>query len=119
MPYEYRATVVKVVDGDTIDADVDLGFRVRQTMRLRLKGINTPEMHDKDEAVRARALMAKTWLATRLAPLKPNDLVIKTFLDTSDKYGRILAELWLPGQATCLNQQILDAGLAVSFMGDV
>lgn len=111
--YEYNATVERVVDGDTVDVDVDLGFSVHHKRRLRLRGINTPELHAKDNLVRAKALAAKDALTAALAK---GPLVIRTFKDGSDKYGRMLAQLYVNGDAISVNDQLVAQGFAVPFM---
>ena len=60
--YEYHAKVVRVIDGDTLDLDVSLGFYVTQKVRVRLAGVNTPEMHDTDATKRAAAQAAKSFV---------------------------------------------------------
>lgn len=83
--YEYQCLVEKIVDGDTVDVKIDLGFDVSVNARLRLSGINAPEMNT--EAGKA----AKA----RLAELIPVSSVckIKTFKDRKEKYGRYLANM--------------------------
>ncbi len=89
--YTYKATVSRVVDGDTIYVDVDLGFFLRQMMKVRLRGVNTPEIRGKE---RPEGLKAKQFVIDSLADCPV--VVIKT--DKIGKYGRYVADVWfLPG----------------------
>lgn len=107
--YGYKARVVRVVDGDTLVLDVDLGFSVvLKGQTLRMARVNAPERKgatltagDKSkEALRAR--------------LEGKEVTIRTFRGGEDKYGRILADVYLDGE--CVNDWLLQEGLAVSFM---
>lgn len=105
-PYRYRAVVGRVVDGDTIDVDVDMGFRAwRMSERLRLAGINAPETRG---AERPEGLAAKAWIEERLAP--GAEIVIDTEKDP-DAFGRWIATIWLDG--VDLNASMVEAGHAV------
>jgi micrococcal nuclease len=117
-PYIYRVRkVLKVVDGDTIDADVDLGFDISLTKRVRLAGIDTPESRTTDLKEKALGLEVKEWLKKRLEGAK--DILIKTQLpDSTEKYGRILGKLYINNEETSLNEQMIDEGYAWSYMGD-
>jgi len=117
-PYIYRVKkVLKVVDGDTIDADVDLGFDISLTKRVRLAGIDTPESRTTDLKEKALGLEVKEWLKKRLEGAK--DILIKTQLpDSTEKYGRILGKLYINNEETSLNEQMIDEGYAWSYMGD-
>jgi micrococcal nuclease len=111
--YEYQATLIKVIDGDTLDLLVDQGIRVFNEQRLRLYGVNTPELHDKDPAVRAKANEAKQYLIDNL-PTGKNTIRIVTIKDEGDKYGRLLAKVYVGDRL--INQELIDKGLAVAFM---
>jgi micrococcal nuclease len=115
--YEYRATLKKVVDGDTVDVELSLGFDIYQSHRLRLYGVNTPELHDRDATIRAKALEAKQFLIDTL-PTAAGAITVRSHKDAGDKYGRYLAELFLPEQEVSVNQQLVARGLAVPFMTD-
>jgi len=117
-PYIYRVKkVLKVVDGDTIDADVDLGFDISLTKRVRLAGIDTPESRTTDLKEKALGLEVKEWLKKRLEGAK--DILIKTQLpDSTEKYGRILGKLYINNEETSLNEQMIAEGYAWSYMGD-
>ena len=89
--YEYRIKVVKVVDGDTVDVDIDLGFGVwLKKERVRLYGIDTPESRTRDKEEKKFGLMAKEYLK---ASLKKGTPILKTRKDGKGKFGRILGEL--------------------------
>lgn len=87
--YEYRSKIVRVVDGDTVDVDIDLGFGVwLKKQRVRLYGIDTPESRTRDLDEKKFGLMAKEFLKDQLK----NGAILKTRLDGKGKYGRILGE---------------------------
>ena len=87
--YEYRVNIVKVVDGDTVDVDIDLGFGVwLKKQRVRLYGIDTPESRTRDLEEKKFGLMAKNYLKDRLS----EGAILKTRLDKKGKFGRILGE---------------------------
>ena len=117
-PYIYRVKkVLKVVDGDTIDADIDLGFDISLTKRVRLAGIDTPESRTTDLKEKALGLEVKEWLKKRLEGAK--DILIKTQLpDSTEKYGRILGKLYINNEETSHNEQMIAEGYAWSYMGD-
>lgn len=115
--YEYRASLVKVIDGDSLVVSLDLGFSLFQKHSLRLYGINTPEIHDKDPAKRAVALKAKKFVADYLL-LSEDALTIHTVKDRSEKYGRYLATVFVQNNPVSLNDALVAAGLAVPFMVD-
>lgn len=116
--YEYRIKkVLKVVDGDTIDVDIDLGFNISYTQRVRLAGIDTPESRTKDAREKALGLEVKDKLKKAIDAAKT--VVVKTELpDSSEKYGRILGWVYLDGDTRSLNEQLIDEGYAWGYMGD-
>ena len=117
-PYIYRIkSVGRVVDGDTIDADIDLGFDISLTKRIRLAGIDTPESRTTDKAEKELGLDAKNWLKHRLEEAK--DIIIRTQLpDSTEKYGRIIGQLYINGEDVPLNQQMITEGYAWEYFGD-
>ena len=117
-PYIYRVRQVhKVVDGDTIDVDIDLGFDVSLAKRVRLAGVDTPESRTKDEYEKKLGLEAKEWLKKNLEGAKNS--IIKTELpDSTEKYGRILGWLYINDQPVSLNEQMIQQGYAWSYLGD-
>lgn len=105
-PRTYQANVVRWVDGDTVDLDVDLGFHMHGLLRFRLLGINTPE--------RGRPGWAEaTARANELAPVGVHVLAVS--LKDGDKYGRWLAQVVLDDGRT-VNQVLLSEGLAVAYL---
>ena len=109
--FEYQAKIDRVVDGDTVDAEISLGCSVAIKERLRLYGINTPETRTRDRAEKKRGLEAKRWLIDRLAD---KDIIIHTHKDKKGKFGRYLATLFVDGEN--VNQEMIDRGLAVEYM---
>ena len=116
-PYIYRIkSVLKVVDGDTIDASIDLGFDISLSKRIRLAGIDTPESRTRDLEEKALGLESKEWLKKALEGAK--DILIKTELPGStEKYGRIIGHLFINGQETSLNNQMIEEGYALPYDG--
>lgn len=116
-PYIYRIrTISKVVDGDTIDADIDLGFDISLSKRIRLAGIDTPESRTTNIKEKAMGLESKEWLKKTLEGAK--DILIKTELpDSTEKYGRIIGHLFINGQETSLNNQMIYEGYALAYDG--
>ena len=116
-PYVYRIkSITKVVDGDTIDANIDLGFYISLTKRVRLAGIDTPESRTRNLEEKALGLESKEWLKKALEGAK--DILIKTELPGStEKYGRIIGHLFINGQETSLNNQMITSGYALAYDG--
>ena len=116
--YEYRVKkLVGVVDGDTIDVDIDLGFNVSYSQRVRLAGIDTPESRTKDKFEKTLGLESKEYIKSKLKDA--TNIVIKTELpDSSEKYGRILGWLFVDGSSKSINEQMIEDGYAWSYMGD-
>ena len=116
-PYVYRIkSVGRVVDGDTIDAAIDLGFDISLTKRIRLAGIDTPESRTKDLAEKKLGLDAKKWLKDKL--YDAYDIIIRTQLpDSTEKYGRIIGNLYINGEDVPLNQQMITEGYALEYDG--
>lgn len=116
--YEYFVReVTKVVDGDTIDVIIDLGFSISYSSRVRLAGIDTPESRTRDKYEKALGLESKRYLSDRLKAAK--NVVIKTEkLDSSEKYGRILGWLYLDGDGNSVNHEMIEKGYAWGYLGD-
>jgi len=110
--YIYKARITNVVDGDTVDAEVDLGFTVSVHVRFRLYGIDTPELNSKILEVREQAKQAKQFVVDRILN---QDVIIETF--KTDKYGRWLAKIAIDGQE--INQLLVDNDLAIPYYGGV
>lgn len=116
--YEYYVhSLDKVVDGDTIDVTIDLGFDIKYSSRVRLAGIDTPESRTRDLEEKAMGLEAKEYLKERLK--KSSKIVIKTEkLDSTGKYGRILGWLFLDDETSSVNNQMIMKGYAWEYDGD-
>jgi micrococcal nuclease len=116
--YEYRVKkVLKVVDGDTIDVDIDLGFNVSYTQRVRLAGIDTPESRTKDLKEKALGLESKDYLSKQLKDALT--VVIKTEKpDSTEKYGRILGWLYINESTKSLNELMIEQGYAWTYNGE-
>jgi len=116
--YEYYVRKVEnVVDGDTIDVLIDLGFDILFQSRVRLAGIDTPESRTKDLAEKALGLESKEYLKKHLKDAK--SVVIKTEkMDSSEKYGRILGWVYINGDTASLNDMMINDGYAWGYMGD-
>ena len=103
--YEYQADVIRVIDGDTLLLDIDLGMRIHVTQIVRLLGVNAPEMTGEQ---RPAGIAAREWVSGQV----DSTVRIKTHLDRNDKYGRLLVEVFL-ADGTVLNQAIIAAGHGV------
>ena len=103
--YEYTARLIKVVDGDTVDLSIDLGFKVSIQERFRLSRINAPEIKGE---TKERGDMATKYLQSTL---DGQMLRVKTQKDRKEKYGRYLADIYMP-DGSCVNDMIVHAGLA-------
>ncbi len=112
--YEYRVEIVKVIDGDTVDVNIDLGFGVwLHKERVRLYGIDTPESRTSDKEEKVYGLMAKDFL---IEWISAGNVTLKTkTYDAKGKFGRILGELWVFD--TNLNQKMIDEHHAVAYHG--
>jgi micrococcal nuclease len=116
--YEYYVRKVEnIVDGDTIDVLIDLGFDILFASRVRLAGIDTPESRTKDIAEKALGLESKEYLKKYLKDAK--SVVIKTEkMDSSEKYGRILGWVYVNGDTESINDKMINDGYAWGYMGD-
>ena len=111
--YEYKCKLVKVVDGDTIDIDIDLGFGVwLQKQRIRLYGIDTPESRTSDATEKIYGMAAKEFLTKWT---NSGGLTIKTHKDAKGKFGRILGEIWCFN--TNVNEKLVEENHAVRYHG--
>jgi micrococcal nuclease len=115
--YEYQIKqVLKVVDGDTIDVIIDLGFDVSFTSRVRLAGIDTPESRTTDAREKILGKEVKDYLTKALDGA--TDIVIRTEkVDSSEKYGRILGWLFINRETDSLNLQLVNKGYAWAYDG--
>ncbi len=110
--YEYSSTLVKIVDGDTVDVLIDLGFNTTKKERVRLLGIDTPESATKDLAEKKLGIEAKEYITQWFAKNTPFRL--QTTKD--DKYGRILGVFTGLDEKT-LNSRLVDEGYAWAYKG--
>jgi len=113
--YTYNATVTKVVDGDTIDALVDLGFDTWKQVRIRLNGINSPESRTRDLEEKARGLAAKARLKEILKENKNKFILVSHGVG---KYGRCLGEIFLNQNSDSINNLLISEGHAVEYHGE-
>jgi micrococcal nuclease len=116
--YEYYVRKVEnIVDGDTIDVLIDLGFDILFQSRVRLAGIDTPESRTKDLKEKALGLESKEYLKKYLKDAK--SVVIKTEkMDSSEKYGRILGWVYVNGDTESINDKMINDGYAWGYLGD-
>jgi len=107
--YQYKIKKInRVIDGDTIDVDIDLGFWVTVSYRVRLKDIDAAETRTKDLEEKAEGIKARLWLEKELA--REGEWIIETHKE--DKYGRILGTLYLVGDSVTVNERMLNEGIA-------
>ena len=112
--HEYKAKITKIVDGDTIKCDIDLGFStILANQTIRLYGIDTPESRTRDKEEKFYGNVSKQFL-NDYCP-KGTYITLKTHLDKKGKFGRILGELIV--NKVNLNQQMVEENLAVEYNG--
>jgi micrococcal nuclease len=113
--FEYQCKIVRVIDGDTTDVDIDLGFGVwMKKQRVRFYGVDTPESRTSDKEEKVYGLMAKEFVKSYLP--KGSTQVLRTHKDGVGKYGRILGE-FLVDDSTTVNQLLIDKHHAVAYFG--
>ena len=114
--YEYRCKISRVVDGDTVDVDIDLGFGVwLHKERVRLHGIDTPESRTRDLEEKKRGLAAKAFTKDLLENSDEGKFLIKSH--GVGKYGRVLGELYVKGHVKSVNTLLKEHGHAYSYYG--
>ena len=112
--FEYNAVIVKVVDGDTVDVDIDLGFGIWQkNERVRIMGIDTPESRTRDLTEKKYGKAAKQFFVDWVA--KYDSILVES--TEKGKFGRILGTLYDPEQKECFNELIIEAYHAVPYTG--
>lgn len=115
--YEYKATLDRVVDGDTVDLNIDLGFDTWiHSMRVRVHHVDTPEKRTRDPLEKFFGLLASDYVLYKLIDAKT--IIVKTTLDgPRDKYGRVLGEIWVDNDTTSINDQLIENRYAVKYEG--
>ena len=112
--YQYKIKeIVKIIDGDTVDVVIDLGFDITRKERVRLNGIDTPETLTKDEVEKKYGLEAKTFVQKWFS--EQGEILIRTYKD--DKYGRTLGDFYGQGEKT-LNTLLVEQGFAWVYDGN-
>ena len=111
--YTYKVTIDRVVDGDTVDVHIDLGFNVTAFKRIRLFGINAPETRTKDLEEKRKGIESKEWLEKLLTSPK---IILMTEKDDTGKYGRVLGTFFVAG--ININELMLTSKLALPYMID-
>ena len=119
--YNFRViSIDKVVDGDTIDVTIDLGFDLYKKERVRIAGIDTPEKRTRDLEEKALGIDATNWMKYTLEDTiaGDNELIIRTELKGGmGKYGRLLGWLYVGDQEISLNEQMIEEGYAWEYDG--
>ena len=119
--YNFRVTeIVKVLDGDTIDVIIDLGFDLYKKERVRIAGVDTPEKRTRDLEEKALGEDATNWLKEQLdgAISGEDDLVIRTELvGGMGKYGRLLGWLYIGDETESINERMIQQGYAWEYDG--
>ena len=115
--YQYKAKLIRVVDGDTVDALIDCGFSTFKKERIRLYGINTPECRTRDKKEKVKGLAAKA----RLKEGK-NQFIVETSIDKKGKFGRLLGVLYRDEESAnnkvlSYNESLVTEGHAVRYHG--
>jgi endonuclease YncB( thermonuclease family) len=111
--YEYKATVKRIIDGDSLILDIDLGFYMfMNETKIRLYGLDTPEMTSEDPLLRLQGVLATRYLFDNLQI--GDKVIIKTVLDKREKYGRLLATI-ITNDGLNINEGLIQNKLAVSY----
>ena len=114
--YEYKCKVKRVVDGDTMDVILDLGFDIHHAVRVRMAGIDTPESRTRDKDEKARGKLSKAFLKESI---KGKKIILKTKIkDAKGKYGRVIAEVWAEfeeGSLLNINELMIKECYAVKY----
>ena len=116
--YHYPCKIIKVVDGDTVDVDIDLGFGVwMRNQRIRMYGIDAPESRTSNQTEKQYGLASKRFLESMCED--KNGLVLRTHKDKKGKFGRILGELWRTTDYAdqSINEYMIEKYHAVRYMG--
>ena len=112
--YTYQCNTIRVIDGNTVDATIDLGFNVTIRQRIKLYGVNVSDIRSSDDTVRQQAMASKQ----KLAELLGNEFVCETIVNKRGKAGRVMGKLstvGTDGSRVNVNQQLIDQGFAERF----
>ena len=111
--YQYKVKKInKIIDGDTVDLDIDLGFGVTLSHRVRLKDVNAAETRTLNIEEKTKGLAAKEWLKKEIS--REGEWIIETTKE--DKYGRILGTLYHVGDPITLNERMLNEGIVEPYI---
>ena len=110
--YEYSCKVKRVVDGDTVDVVIDLGFDIHFATRVRLYGMDTPESRTRNKDEKVRGYMSRDFLEEWM---EKDDVIIRTRRDKKGKFGRVLGEMIVRGEN--INKLMIKECLAVEYYG--
>ena len=111
--YTYKAKLVRVINGDTLDIEIDLGFDIIIRQRLKLYGIDTPDSRSTNVDIKQKGLDVKQ----RLMDLLNKEFKVETILNKRGKYGRILGNIYVVvnNNEVCINELLVDEGLAIRY----
>lgn len=112
--YKYKAKLIRVVDGDTADVMIDLGFDVWTRQRLRFKGVDTWEKRTRNKEEKVKGLAASAFTKEYL---EKNEGVFTLQSHGVGKYGRVLAEIFIEGEEKSLNELLIENGHAYIYEG--
>ena len=113
IPFTYKAEVTRVIDGDTIDVELDLGFSILMRARVRLLGIDTPESRTRDLEEKKFGLAAKDYLKHWIEEQK----YVMIESTEKGKFGRVLGNVWNPECTVCVNTKMIEDHHAVQYHG--
>ena len=112
--HEYKVKIRRIVDGDTVDVDIDLGFdMILSKQRMRLYGIDTPESRTRDKEEKFYGKLSAKFLKEQCK--NSSEIFLKTYLDKKGKFGRILGELIVEG--VNINKMMIEKYMAVEYYG--
>ena len=115
--YRYQAKLIRVVDGDTVDAEIDLGFNIYIRERIRLMGIDTPETRTRNKFEKSWGYKAKERVIVLLAETN-NNFILETKIQKKGKFGRILGKIFTdPFDYKSVGDKLLDEKLAIPYEG--
>ena len=118
--YEYNIRVDRVVDGDTVDCWIDLGYNLQIHKRIRFAGVNAPETRTRDKEEKKLGLIAKEWLINKIDPKavgSSKEIMLKSY--EYGKYGRVIGELFIVSgnRKQSINKMMLAEGLVTEYDG--